>query len=443
MPDIQGAGPQLTMADWAQVGNDASRVTRVGANALDTHNSVSSFFSSLGSSYAQANRAAFVELFATIARDQPNASAAVLGLLGPAHDAGEPLTGRLVEKALNIATNNAAMLCDKWDAGMAQGITLSPRTQEGVDAFNETLVHVTGRMLAANPTTAQARLDVYNDVMDEIRNAPSVGSQVKERLLAFVGSQKQQFIFQVSAGGVPGLAGIQDPRNACWKMVMDGDKHASGRMHFDNECGYMQGMLGALNHMIQNVDHPLSADSYRELHDMAVGNVRERPGNDDRTQWGERMRTGYREGAVMFGLTDNMTVQGRQEFEARSVQIAGWCTIDDSGDYPKLVTEEHSPDQCRAKAGEIIGRYHTQVGLAAGDETQVLRAIARCCQDLDQHHLFSDGNIRSVAFLAMNKLLLQNGLSPTILMDPNAIDMHSIDEIVGLIRAGQVRFGAL
>jgi hypothetical protein len=67
-------------------------------------------------------------------------------------------------------------------------------------------------------------------------------------------------------------------------------------------------------------------------------------------------------------------------------------------------------------------------------------AIARCCQDLDQHHLFSDGNARTLGFLVMNKLLLQNGLSPVVLVDPNHIDMNSIDELVTKMRFAQVQF---
>lgn len=66
-----------------------------------------------------------------------------------------------------------------------------------------------------------------------------------------------------------------------------------------------------------------------------------------------------------------------------------------------------------------------------------------CCQDLDQHHLFMDGKIRTIAFLVMNKLLLQNDLLPSVLQDPSVFDMNSIEEIVEDIRWGQEAFQTL
>ena len=42
-----------------------------------------------------------------------------------------------------------------------------------------------------------------------------------------------------------------------------------------------------------------------------------------------------------------------------------------------------------------------------------LELIIRTCQDLDQMHLFTDGNIRTIAFLVMNKMLIENGFNPT------------------------------
>jgi hypothetical protein len=40
----------------------------------------------------------------------------------------------------------------------------------------------------------------------------------------------------------------------------------------------------------------------------------------------------------------------------------------------------------------------------------------------------------------MNKLLIQNNMSPTIFRDPNSIDMLSISEVVALMRSGQAYF---
>ncbi|SEK17258.1 MULTISPECIES: hypothetical protein [unclassified Variovorax] len=54
-----------------------------------------------------------------------------------------------------------------------------------------------------------------------------------------------------------------------------------------------------------------------------------------------------------------------------------------------------------------------------------------------------DGKIRTIAFLVMNKLLLQNDLLPSVLQDPSVFDMNSIEEIVEDIRWGQEAFQTL
>jgi hypothetical protein len=62
---------------------------------------------------------------------------------------------------------------------------------------------------------------------------------------------------------------------------------------------------------------------------------------------------------------------------------------------------------------------------------------------LNQHHLFAEANIRTIGYLCLNKLLLENGLSPCVLAYPKVLDMMSSKEIVLCIRQGQACFRAL
>jgi prophage maintenance system killer protein len=77
------------------------------------------------------------------------------------------------------------------------------------------------------------------------------------------------------------------------------------------------------------------------------------------------------------------------------------------------------------------------------NEEEKLIAIATLCQDLDQMHVFVDGNIRTTGILVLNKLLLQQRLSPSVLEDVNCLDCLSVAEIVEKIREGQAYFQAL
>ena len=69
-----------------------------------------------------------------------------------------------------------------------------------------------------------------------------------------------------------------------------------------------------------------------------------------------------------------------------------------------------------------------------------LRAIIRGVQDLEVLHTFTDGNCRTMVFCVLNKLLLQNGFDPVIMLNPNRLDGLSEDQLIAEILDGQQRF---
>ncbi|MGF6666183.1 prophage maintenance system killer protein [Paraburkholderia atlantica] len=69
-----------------------------------------------------------------------------------------------------------------------------------------------------------------------------------------------------------------------------------------------------------------------------------------------------------------------------------------------------------------------------------LRRIAQTCRTLEQAHLFNDGNARTIGFLLLNRLMLNAGMSPALMANPNEFDGFSIRELVQSIRQGQEHF---
>lgn len=67
-------------------------------------------------------------------------------------------------------------------------------------------------------------------------------------------------------------------------------------------------------------------------------------------------------------------------------------------------------------------------------------AIVRFIQNLDQSHVFLDGNIRTFAFVLMNTLLIKDGMSPVIWDNPNILDGHTLTECLEHVRNGQETF---
>lgn len=87
-------------------------------------------------------------------------------------------------------------------------------------------------------------------------------------------------------------------------------------------------------------------------------------------------------------------------------------------------------------ADKVFKNYYQRIENCSSDRDKI-SLIAETCQTLDQLHLFNDGNIRTV-YLIMNKLLIDIGLSPSILKNPNIFDGYSLNELTEAILRGQI-----
>ena len=90
----------------------------------------------------------------------------------------------------------------------------------------------------------------------------------------------------------------------------------------------------------------------------------------------------------------------------------------------------------------FLERYTTALQRAK-NENEALEAMVSFCQNLEQIHLFADGNVRTIGIFLLNKCLVMNGFRPTSLNDVNCLDCFSIDEIIQEIRKGQLYFDSI
>ncbi|MFC3394294.1 Fic family protein [Brenneria rubrifaciens] len=86
--------------------------------------------------------------------------------------------------------------------------------------------------------------------------------------------------------------------------------------------------------------------------------------------------------------------------------------------------------------------YRQDIAAAKNDDDK-LSSIVRICRNLEQAHCFTDGNSRTLGFLLVNQLLLENAFSPAIIRDPNRFDGFSSQELVNEIKKGQRLFNQL
>ncbi len=89
----------------------------------------------------------------------------------------------------------------------------------------------------------------------------------------------------------------------------------------------------------------------------------------------------------------------------------------------------------------IFNTYHQAINNAMSIDDEI-HAIAQCIHDVEILHPFLDGNCRTIVVLLMTKLLLERGLSPAILENPNRFDAYAVDELCVEIKNGMNLFNS-
>ncbi|WP_369007998.1 Fic family protein [Legionella sainthelensi] len=88
---------------------------------------------------------------------------------------------------------------------------------------------------------------------------------------------------------------------------------------------------------------------------------------------------------------------------------------------------------------DFITDYQSEIEKAK-DSTDKIKIIAKLVQKLEILHPFTDANCRTFCILLLNKLLLENKLTPVILDNPNRFDGFANQELVQEIMEGQEKF---
>lgn len=83
---------------------------------------------------------------------------------------------------------------------------------------------------------------------------------------------------------------------------------------------------------------------------------------------------------------------------------------------------------------EIIANFNKKIGSKRGDDA--LNFIVETIYQIYHEHPFSDANLRTLALLLMNRLLIQQGFLPVIFDDPNYFDGNSINQLVKEVKKG-------
>lgn len=258
-----------------------------------------------------------------------------------------------------------------------------------------------------------------------------------------------------------------DVKHQLHKLFIDKVDNARGPLLYDvDEPGYHAGMTAAFDLVRNTVGQPLTVDAYIALHDTAVTNVaavvKRNPlgppqpfskGLGDGQQFyglelfkvSEEARAEWHSDKLIYFCADDDTHQGRFGFRAVLLPDFEWIRHQIYSDDSQVRgvkegdTLDHEARDRQAIQG-ILRDYEGSIHSARSPDDK-LRAMATACRALEVSHFFADGNQRTVAFLVLNKMLIENGFSPAILDDPYLFDGYrSIHELVLDIKAGMENF---
>lgn len=258
------------------------------------------------------------------------------------------------------------------------------------------------------------------------------------------------------------------------RLVVDNVQHTTGLHNAVNEVGYMAGMLRAYQEMLKESSIRLSVNSLQALYNTAVFNTsREgvfRNTIDDGLQLAALLAPDYQAFLPKgFDIKDSqysLTVEDlakNQHGNASSAGInellsemqlgkhpllqltdyklnsQGQPIVDSNGKVATLMLKKHkSIKTLENYVDTLIKRYHAEI--KGANEADKLTAIAKLCRGLAILKLFPQHDKTIIGVLLLNKLLLQNGLPPTILENVEHLVAFSIQEIVTKIQEGQVAF---
>ncbi len=260
------------------------------------------------------------------------------------------------------------------------------------------------------------------------------------------GAELEHKIYRIISS-IPSYQGIG--RDDIYKLVFMERVHlAEGKFAYEGkERGYLVAKLSAYLLMLETLEEPLTPELVLRLHDA---NVTDLFTEDEPHGVPKGFRT-FADGGEAFGLDPQgpfptVSVQGVKELLSRwktysypdpetgepiyflrqSMQSPP-ATIGremEDGSFafpsdPQIKLKPTRPQSCEASCRAVIALYETAAKIT---ELDILKAVGRLCQDLDQLHLFVDGNIRTTGIDLLNRELLRNGLKPCALYDVNQID---------------------
>lgn len=231
------------------------------------------------------------------------------------------------------------------------------------------------------------------------------------------------------------------PESETWRLLLDlklqQNPKEQGYIEYEKrEPGSLQCMLNAFKFVCDTIQKPLTPDYIRSIHRIAAKACP--PILRGFHGWSGPKYEDIRAGEFKtsnFG-TINMS--------------PSWITplgeLEMKRDFRCLTYVKGEP---HAELKDIQGDYQAEVlklililekSLKSSNPFEKLKAIVLFTQQLERLHAFADGNTRTCITLLMNRELVRQGFTPSLLKDPNRFDGYALEEIIFEVLRGMENF---
>lgn len=260
-----------------------------------------------------------------------------------------------------------------------------------------------------------------------------------------------------------------------WREIVDGqyhefgpdvfDKalHIKGAEEADKEPGYLESALAAREYGASTLGQKMDSDMYLAMHALATAHKHEYQEGDDEdlegfhsgyrtekddevhAEYGEIDKDGgdYERGKHMPALReiDPTIAKAVTDRSGGFDEPSKWPATKEGDNHFALWYLPKTQEQVAQHAEEIFGEYYASLEKAESREDK-LQLIATAHRQLENLHAFMDGTSRTNR-IVLHKMLVENGMTPTILEKPTLSPLRTNQEWAEEIELGMAKWQSL
>ena len=247
------------------------------------------------------------------------------------------------------------------------------------------------------------------------------------------------------------LAGI--PKKDLFRLFIDMKRQNEGEYAFDlkgadnnqGEKGYKAAMCSAFGRMFSTLGKPLDADELDAFHTVCVNNVNNMGESKliypsavydiKKSSINDEILKEWDEDHLIINQ-DEITKESKKDVTKYVASVISFDRHYLKTRNPKYWTFDEKGSNAKERINELLSAYYTNMDKEKDNDNK-LSIIVSLIRKLEVAHFYRDGNQRTLVFVILNKLLLENDFPLCILDNPYVFDGYkTINDLVKQVKKG-------